>query len=505
MKVLLINPPYQTITSNLGVGHQVPLGLLSIGGPLIDAGHEVRLLDAECRRMGLAAIVGEVQRWAPDVVMTGHAGSTPAHPTCIRMLRAIKARCPGAITVYGGVYPSYHADRILTEEPAVDLIVRGEGEATAVDLLRALGCGGHGAGEHLAGLPGLAYRAGGEVVLADSRAPIPDLDDCRVGWELIECWDDYRCFGMGRAAIVQFSRGCPHRCTYCGQHGFWVKWRHRSPAKLADEIAWLHHHCGVNFITLADENPTTLPDQWRSLLEEIRARHLPVRFFATIRATDIVRDRDILPLYREAGILYVLMGIESTSDEVLQQIHKGSTSREDFRACRLLREHGIFSIIGHIVGFGGEDWPAFRTAMRQLRLYDGDYVNAMYVTPHAWTPFAEEVRGRGIVQHDQSKWDYRHQVLAQESLRPWQLFLAVKWLELRFHLRAGRLWSLLRDRDRMRCRQRSWVYRHVAMVWLAEVLEFLFRTSFARRPVPLAGRDRPIRGERPADHVRPAR
>lgn len=488
MRVLLINPPYQTITSNLGVGHQVPLGLLSVGGPLIDAGYDVRLLDAECRRMSDAAIVREVRRWAPDVVMTGHAGSTPAHPTCVRMLRAIKSGCPDVTTVYGGVYPSYHADRILAEEPAVDFVVRGEGEATALDLVRALDL----RGEPLAGVPGLAFRVGGEVILTESRPVIVDLDAWRVGWELIERWDDYQCFGMGRAAIVQFSRGCPHRCTYCGQHGFWVRWRHRSPSKLADEIARLHHECGVNFITLADENPTTHPDRWRSFLEEVRSRELPVRFLATIRATDIVRDRDILPLYREAGILYVLMGIESTSDEVLEQVRKGSTSREDLQACRLLREHGIFSIIGHIVGFGGEDWPAFRTALRQLRLYDGDYVNAMYVTPHAWTQFAEEVRGRAIVEPDLSRWDYRHQVLAQESLRPWQLFLAVKWLELRFHVRAGRLWSILRDRDRFRRRQRSWVYRHVGLVWLAEICEFVLRAAFRRRALPRAARSKAV-------------
>src|SRR4051794_15176160 len=73
MKVLLIIPPYQTITSNVGVGHQVPLGLLMVGGPLLDAGHDVRLLDAECRRMSLEAIVREVRRDRPDVVMTGHA------------------------------------------------------------------------------------------------------------------------------------------------------------------------------------------------------------------------------------------------------------------------------------------------------------------------------------------------------------------------------------------------------------------------------------------------
>ena len=393
MKVLLINPPYQTITSNFGVGHQIPLGLLMIGGPLLDAGHEVRLLDAECRRSSLRAIVREVRRWDPDVVMTGHAGSTPAHPTCIRMLRAIKDGSPGVITVYGGVYPTYHADRILAEEPAVDLIVRGEGEATTADLVHALQSRGIAVGSHLEQVPGLAYRAGGEVVLTDARPPIPDLDRWRVGWELIEDWDDYGCFGLGRAAIVQFSRGCPHRCTYCGQHGFWVKWRHRDPARLADEIEWLHRTHGVNFITLADENPTTLQDRWRSFLEEMVARKLPVRFFATIRATDIVRDRDLLPLYREAGILYVLMGVESTDDEVLRQIKKGSTTREDFRACRLLKEHGIFSILGHIVGFGEEDRSTFRTALRQLRLYDGDHLNAMYVTPHAWTPFGQEVRG----------------------------------------------------------------------------------------------------------------
>jgi anaerobic magnesium-protoporphyrin IX monomethyl ester cyclase len=481
MKILLINPPYQTITSNLGVGHQVPLGLLMVGGPLIDAGHEVRLLDAETRRLGLTRVVREVRRWRPDVVMTGHAGSTPAHPTCVRMLRAIKAACPRVVTAYGGVYPTYHAARILEEEPAVDVIVRGEGEATALALIGGLEAGGLRVGPQLEDIPSLAYRDGHAVVLAADRPPIPALDDWRIGWELIDRWDDYRCFGLGRAAILQFSRGCPHRCTYCGQYGFWVKWRHRDPEKLADEVEWLYRTHGVRFITLADENPTTLPDLWRAFLEAVRDRRLPVHFFATIRATDIVRDRDLLPLYREAGMLYVLMGIESTSDEVLRQIRKGSTTREDYLACRLLRENGIYSIVGHIVGFGEEDRATFRTALRQLRLYDGDYLNAMYVTPHAWTPFARQVEGRPVVEPDQARWDYRHQVLGQRRLRPWELFLAVKWLELRFHLTPRRLWALIRGGDRFGRRQRLWVHAHIGAVWVAEVVEFVLRSLASGR------------------------
>ena len=481
MRIILINPPYQTITSNLGVGHQVPLGMLMMGGPLIDAGHDVKLLDAECRRLSVETVIREVRQWRPDVVMTGHAGSTPAHPVCARLLRAVKSERPGVATVYGGVYPTYHAEHILAQEPLVDVVVRGEGEATAAALVRALEAAGPGPGPHLRNVAGIAFRDGGDVVLTDSRPPVPDLDAWRVGWELIKRWDDYQCFGLGRAAIVQFSRGCPHRCTYCGQHGFWVKWRHRDPIKLADEIEWLHHTHGVRFVTIADENPTTLQHEWRTFLEQIRARRLPVQFFATIRATDIVRDRHLLPLYRDAGILYVLMGVDSTSDEMLHQIRKGSTTREDYLACRLLKEHGIFSIIGHIVGFGGETRSTFRTALRQLRLYDGDYLDAMYVTPHAWTPFGAESRNRQVVEPDQAKWDYRHQVLAQDGMRPWQLFLAVKWLELRFHLTPRRLLGMFFGADRLRRRQRRWVFRHIAAVWLAEVFEFLF-TALFRRP-----------------------
>jgi hypothetical protein len=123
----------------------------------------------------------------------------------------------------------------------------------------------------------------------------------------------------------------------------------------------------------------------------------------------------------------------------------------------------------------------------------------MYVTPHAWTPFGEEVRGRGVVQPDQAKWDYRHQVLAQDKLRPWQLFRAMKWLELRFHLRPGRLRAILGERDRLRRHQRLWVFRHTALVWLAEVVEFLFRTSFATLAEPECP-SRPADGLRPGPH-----
>ncbi|HZN77658.1 MAG TPA: radical SAM protein [Micromonosporaceae bacterium] len=467
---MLVNPPYQTITSNFGVGHQVPLGLLMVGGVLLDAGHDVTLLDAEALDLSHARIADEVRRTRPDVVLTGHAGSTPAHPVTMEMLAAIRRASPETRCVYGGVFPTYHDEQVLRQHPAVDVVVRGEGEATAAALVSAWA-----RGADLSTVDGITYRSGDGTVRNPDRTAIRDLDACRVGWELIDDWDRYQCFGRGRAAIVQLSRGCPHRCTYCGQHAFWKRWRYRDPVKLADEIEFLHREHDVRFVTLADENPTTIQRVWLDFLSAVAERDLDVQFFATIRATDIVRDAAHIDLYSRAGLRYVLMGIDTTDPDVIEQIRKRSSTKDDLTACRLLREHGVYPIIGHIVGLGEETWAGLRRAGRALAMYDGDYLNAMYATPHSWTEFAREQAHRRVVESDQSRWDYRHQVLAERHLRPWQLFAAVKWLELRFHLRPGRLRRLLLARDRQRRHEAWWNLRHTTMVWLMEIVEFALR------------------------------
>ena len=481
MKILLINPPYQTLTSNLGVGHQVPLGLLMIGGALIDAGHEVKLLDAECLALEIATIADLARAWAPQVVMTGHAGSTPAHPVCMKLLAALRLACPQVVTVYGGVYPTYHAEQILREHPAVDYVVRGEGEATVVGLVSALEKVPPEKRKHVCKVVnGLAFHDAGEIHFTPPRPPIADLDDYRIGWELIDDWDRYHCFGLGRAAIIQLSRGCPHRCTYCGQHGFWVRWRYRDPERVAQELEWLRTTHKVRFITLADENPTTLPDVWEGFLRAVARRKLGLHFFSTIRATDIVRDEAILPLYREAGLLYILMGVDTTEPRLQRKVRKHSTVAADRRAAHLLRKNGVFAMLGHIVGFEDDTWLTHWRTLRSLLRYDADFLNAMYVTPHSWTEFAHESAHRCVIQPNLIKWDYRHQVLGEKHLRPWQVFLAVKLTELVFHIRPAR-WAAFFSGSRFQQRQLLWCLWHTGLVWLGEIASF-----FMTRTLPLA-------------------
>lgn len=203
MRILLLNPPHTAIGSRIPREHLPPLGLLSVGGPLLDAGFDVELLDAEFGPMTIPAIIDEIVHRAPDLLLVGHSGSTSAHPTIALIAARIKARMPLLRIVYGGVFPTYHWHDVLEQEPAVDFIVRGEGERTALRLVQAIA-----AGCDPASVPGIAYRSDGRVVTTGQAEMLANLDDARVGWELID-HDRYSYWGGRKAVVVQFSRGCP--------------------------------------------------------------------------------------------------------------------------------------------------------------------------------------------------------------------------------------------------------------------------------------------------------
>src|SRR5262245_12688993 len=116
MRILIINPPHPAIGSRIPREHLPPLGLLSLGGPLLDAGHKVILLDAEFGPMTVESIVSEALTYEPDAVLLGHSGSTSGHPSAMRIAKAIRKRIPQAWLVYGGPFPTYHWSDIMEIE-----------------------------------------------------------------------------------------------------------------------------------------------------------------------------------------------------------------------------------------------------------------------------------------------------------------------------------------------------------------------------------------------------
>ncbi|WP_027166885.1 magnesium-protoporphyrin IX monomethyl ester anaerobic oxidative cyclase [Mesorhizobium sp. WSM3224] len=470
MNIVLINPPHTAIGSRVPDDHLPPLGLLAIGGPLIDSGHQVRLVDAEFGPMPLATLVEDALSNRPDFVLIGHSGSTSAHPTALRIAEMVKARAPCVLVIYGGVFPTYHWRDILTVTDVFDFVVRGEGEATVTALVEAIEMR-----QPVASVAGIAYRDDlGRPVATQPAMTIADLDAYRVGWELID-HRRYSYWGGKRAVVMQFSRGCPHLCNYCGQRGFWTRWRHRDPVKFAKEIAWLYREHGVQLINLADENPTSSKKAWRAFLDAMIAQNVPVLIVGSTRADDIVRDADSLHLYRKAGVIRWLLGMENTDEATLSLIRKGGSTKSDREAIRLLRRHGILSMATWVAGFEDEGFRDLWRGFRQLIAYDPDQIQALYVTPHRWTPFFRIAAKRKVIQKDARLWDYKHQVLAMTRLKPWMLFFAVKLIELAVQSRPKALARILFHPDPEQRHSMRWYTKMGRRVWFREVGGFLAR------------------------------
>ncbi len=473
MRITLLHPPHTSIGSRIPRENLPPFGLLCIGGPLVDAGHKVQLINADIGPMPDLEILTKVIQSAPNVVMIGHSGSTSAHPTVVQLANEIKACLPDVTIIYGGVWPTYHWQDVLNECPAIDIIVRGEGEATTPKLIAALD-------GTLNEINGIAYRRDGRPHATPPAPMIADLDSNRIGWELID-FTDHSYWGGKRSVIMQFSRGCPHLCTYCGQRGFWTKWRHRDPVKFAAEIAWLHRQHGVELINLADENPTTSPKAWRVFLEALIAEDVNIQIVGSTRADDIVRDAEILHLYKKAGVIRFLMGLEGTDEATLEAVRKGGTRAKDRQAIELLRAHGIIGLCTFAVGFEEETDRDYWRILKHLLSYDPDQVMSVYATPHRWTPFFQTVKNRRVIEADQRNWDYKHQVMEVPAVPAWRVFLWVKLIEIYLQARPRALYrSYLHPDPDIRHAMR-WYTAMGRRVVLRELFEWLRRR---RHPGP---------------------
>jgi anaerobic magnesium-protoporphyrin IX monomethyl ester cyclase len=469
MKILLINVPHIAIGSRIPREQLPPLGLLCIGGPLIDNGHQVKLLDGEFGPTSADEIAKQTVAFQPDAILMGHSGSTSAQPIIEHISKIISVELPNTFFILGGVFPTYHSEIILAENEHIDIIVRGEAEETIQILMHALE-----KNSSLVDIRGITYRNTENEIIKNLDAPIiKDLDANRIGWELMKPYK-YSYWGNMPAVVVQFSRGCPYPCNYCGQSLFWKKWRYRNPQKFAAELAMLYREYGVTLINFADENPTTNKKIWKEFLLALIEEDVPLILVGSTRADNIVRDADILHLYKKAGVIRFLMGIETYDEEVQKKIKKAGTSSKDKEAIQLLRKHDIISLATYVFGFYNETDRDYYKGFKQLMSYDPDQIQMLYVTPHHWTPFNNEVLENKVIQLDQRKWDYKHQVIKTNNMKPWRVLLWVKMIEVLLQMRPKAIFRSLFHKDAGFRHGMKWYYRMGRRVWFHEVFNFFF-------------------------------
>jgi anaerobic magnesium-protoporphyrin IX monomethyl ester cyclase len=446
MRVLMIQPNYHCGGAEIA-GNWPPGWVAYIGGALKSAGiTNVRFVDAMTNDIPDDKLAELIRLNAPDVVLA--TAITPMIYQAQKTLEIARREVSGCVTVLGGIHPTFMYAQVLGEAPWIDYIVRGEGEEIAVELLQAIQDGTHL--ERRRAIRGIAFLEDGKLVATPARPVIRDLDALTPDWSLLE-WDKYIYIPLGcRVAVPNFARGCPFTCRFCSQWKFWRKYRTRDPKKFVDEIEVLVRQFKVGFFILADEEPTINRRKFVALCEELIRRDLGVKWGINTRVTDILRDRELLPLFRKAGLVHVSLGTEAAAQLKLDRFRKETTIEQNKLAIKLIKDAGMVAEAQFIMGLENETAETIEETYRLAQDWKPDMANWNMYTP--W-PFAElfEELGDKVEVRDYAKYNFVTPIIQPEEITRDQVLKGVMRNYARFYMRKSFLeYPWIRDKFKRR-------------------------------------------------------
>ena len=458
MNVLLLSMP-DYFEHMPPVAVRMPNGALTSLAGNVDDHHRVAVADLILTHRRVRETVTKLfQEFDPDVA--GLSVMTFQRQTANRIIDLARALKPSVKIVVGGYDPSLAPDAY--EEMGVDYIVRGEGEVTFRELLRALE---KGAG--FEGICGLSRREGNRWLHSPPR-PVHRLEDdeIRPPNRAARVLEGYTLLGR-QVDVVETSRGCTYDCSFCSI----IEMRGRnfhtySFERVLRDIRDAHDR-GARTIFLVDDNITLNARRFEQLCYAIiEARLNKLDYFVQAMTSSIASHGETLaPLMRRAGFRYVFLGIENILEGDLQFLRATAknTARENgnnngnatLKAIECLHRNRMYVVGGLIVGNPDDTRESIEANLTFARRYvDWPYIQ--HPTPYPRTPMTEDFRQRGLITNERlEEYDGTTAVVRTEHVSAEEIeylrWKAERWMKVR-HMPAAFChdpWFVLRHAPEM--------------------------------------------------------
>ncbi|MBN2906391.1 MAG: magnesium-protoporphyrin IX monomethyl ester anaerobic oxidative cyclase [Rhodobacteraceae bacterium] len=434
MRICFVHPNYKSGGAEIA-GNWPPAWVAYLTGSLRIAGYDdIHFIDAMTHNLSEDDLRAKLKQLQPDVVAA--TSITPSIYVAERILEIASEEVPSAVRVLGGIHVTFMFKQVLSEAPWVDVIVRGEGEEIVVELMNAIRDGQWPAARR--DIKGLAFLDGEEIVATAAAPTIKDIDAIKPDWDILD-WEKYIYIPLNcKVAIPNMARGCPFTCSFCSQWKFWRDYRIRDPKLVVDEIEELVNKHGVGFFILADEEPTINRKKFIAFCQELIDRGLPkkVKWGINTRVTDILRDEELLPFYRKAGLVHISLGTEAAAQLKLDQFNKETRVEDNKRAIQLLREADILTEAQFIVGLDNETPETLEETFKLCWDWQPDLANWAMYTPWPFTPLFEELHNK-VEVFDYSRYNFVNPIMKPEAMDRAELLDGVMNNYRRFYMRKA--------------------------------------------------------------------
>lgn len=420
MKVLFVEPP-KDIWFVMGEYLPPPYGIIQLAAYIEREVKdiEIQVLDCNAQQVDWEGLERKIESFNPNIVASSALATCNTY-LIARTLETAKKVNPDILTVTGGQHFTATAQESLETFPEIDVIVRGEGEQTFTELVKNAD-----KRSSFSRINGISFRHKGKIIHNPDRPLIQNLEELPYpGYHFVkDVVHKYHFAAMaGRKApyaLIEGSRGCTHRCTFCTQWRHWQgMFRTKLPKRIADEMEFCYRNYGSRFIWLTDDN-SSLGKRASSLADELLQREITddLMWFMQLRCDDVVKNRELLPKMRKAGLRWVLLGVESPKQSTLESFKKGITPEDAKKAVKLLRQNDIFAQAMLIIGERKDTAESIADLREFVNELDPDFAIFAILTPFPGTEIFENAKQNGWIEDfNWAHYDMVHAIMPTETL-----------------------------------------------------------------------------------------
>jgi radical SAM superfamily enzyme YgiQ (UPF0313 family) len=396
-----------------------------VAASLRHAGYNVKILDCTFMKS-----IDE----AEDIIRQGDARYVGIHSMITLTRNAVTlakaAKASGKTVIYGGPDPSTAPDKYL-KRGFGDYVVIGEGERTAVELIRALD-----RGEMPLDIRGLAFLNGeGSIITNVARELERDLDSVLLpARDLIdnerykEAWREDHGYAL---TSVMTTRGCPYGCFFCSEKlVFGRRYTVRSAQKVALELEEIVRTYGYDRVWFADDIFPLRTERTIQICHEILERGLNFSWSCLARA-DLV-DEEALAAMKRAGCEMVFFGVESGSQRMLDEMNRMMTIEQIIGGTSAAKKVGLKIHAFMMVGFPGENYESLKLTINFLKQLNPDEFSFTVAYPLPGTELFHMIEPID----DQLEWrdPSENRLLFKSSVPEWGLKFAVWKAKYEFYM-----------------------------------------------------------------------